>query len=110
MTEDTIKIKDVEITMLAGTLNELGTLIGLEKFGEIFSDFETKRKIAEILVRDRSCKNEVKYLLDIDTLTPKEYEDLLSWGVEHYSNFIKNSSARMLTPIKAMEAEIKGKM
>lgn len=110
MTEDTIKIKDTEITMYAGTLNELGKLVGLDKFGEIFENFETKQKILEILVRDRSCKNEVKYLLDIDMLTPKEYEDLLSWGVEHYSNFIKNSSGRMITPIKAMEAEIKGKM
>lgn len=108
--KDTITIKDTEITMYSGTLNEIGKYLGVAEIGNAFTNAETKQQIVSAILRDRKNKKEVAYILDPDLLTATDFETLLTWGVEHYSNFIEKSTASMAPVVQRMGQKIQTMM
>ena len=108
--EDTLQIRNVTLTMYAGTLNKIseaiGGMSGLDKLA--YSD-EVKNKLVSTICKKYDEEgNEEGYLIAPFTLTPEEFEKILDWGTEHFMVFTLKSSKKMVDKLKTMETEIKG--
>lgn len=108
--EDTLQIRDVTLTMYAGTLNKISEAIGgMSGLDKLAYDNEIQTALVKSVLKKYDEEgNEKGYLITPFTLSPEEFEKILDWGTEHFMVFTLKSSKRMVDKLKTMETEIKG--
>ena len=96
--EDTLQIRNVTLTMYAGTLNKIseaiGGMSGLDKLA--YSD-EVKNKLVSTICKKYDEEgHEEGYLSAPFTLSADEYKKILEWGIEQFTVFTVNSSNEVI--------------
>ena len=96
--EDTLQIRNVTLTMYAGTLNKIseaiGGMSGLDKLA--YSDEVKNKLVSTICKKYDEEANEEGYLIAPFTLSADEYKKILEWGIEQFTVFTVNSSNEVI--------------
>ena len=96
--EDTLQIRNVTLTMYAGTLNKIseaiGGMSGLDKLA--YSDEVKNKLVSTICKKYEEEGNEEGYLSAPFTLSADEYKKILEWGIEQFTVFTVNSSNEVI--------------
>lgn len=99
---------EITITMYAGILSKIGKAIGgPDGLDKIAYDTEIQEKLVEAILtkydpEGNACgKHTTLFSLSVDN-----FSEILSWGIEHYSFFIVNSSRNMLEKMSKLQKEI----
>ena len=99
---------EITITMYSGILSKIGKAIGgPDGLDKIAYDTEVQEKLVEtILTKYDSEGNPCGKHTTLFSLSVENFSEILSWGVEHYSFFIVNSSRNMLEKMSKLQKEI----
>lgn len=112
MSNDTLTFihngNEVTITMYAGVLSKIGKAIGgPDGLDKMAYDTEVQEKLVEtVLTKYDDNGNPTGTYAPIFSLSVENFSEILSWGVEHYSFFIVNSSRNMLEKMSKLQKEI----
>lgn len=106
--EDTLDISGKTLVMYAGILGKIDEAIGgFDKLDELATNSELQLKLVKATVANYDENgNVVDYKFDVFKMSPKDFNEILQWGVEQYTVFMMTSSTKIVEKLKAMEKKI----
>lgn len=86
--------KSYTLTMYAGILNKIAQATnGIDGLDLVSYDVQTQSKLVECVLTDYDDSGNSKgFILSPFKLSSNNFQKILSWGLEHYTVFIVNSS------------------
>lgn len=105
---DVLEVGGKTLTMYAGVLGKIDEAIGgFDRLDDLATNTDLQFKLVKAVVANYNDKGEfVDYKFNVFNITPKEFNEILQWGVEHYTVFMMTSSTKIVEKLKAMEAKL----
>lgn len=105
---DVLEINGKTLTMYAGILGKIDEAIGgFEKLDALATNADLQLKLVKAVVANYNENGEiVDYKFDVFKLTPSDFNEILQWGVEHYTVFMMTSSTKVIEKLKRMETTL----
>lgn len=106
--KDTLEVDGKTLVMYAGILYKMDESIGgFMNLDDLTTNKSLQINFVKSILADYNENGDVTgYKLDVFKLKPKDFDDILQWGLDHYTVFTAESSAKTLKKLKMMEEKV----
>lgn len=105
---ETITVSGKTLTMYAGILSKMEDVIGgFMNLDNLTTDKSLQIEFVKTIVSKYDENgNVIGSELNVFSLKPSDFDSILQWGLEHYTVFTAESSAKCLEKLKMMEKKV----